>query len=69
MDYLRNRLGDKELKKVFYILITLAAGAVFALVVGLTMLGVVAPWSGRFYSLWDTGQVQLYKLLLIICTI
>ena len=40
---------------MFYILVTLAAGGVFAAVVGLTMLGVVAPWSGRFYSLWDTG--------------
>ena len=48
-------MGEKDSKKVFYILVTLAAGGVFAAVVGLTMLGVVAPWSGRFYSLWDTG--------------
>ena len=55
LDYIRTRLGEKDSKKVFYILVTLAAGGVFAAVVGLTMLGVVAPWSGRFYSLWDTG--------------
>ena len=60
MDYIRTRLGEKDTKKVFYILVTLAAGAVFAGVVGLTLLGVVAPWSGRFYSLWDTGYARIH---------
>merc|ERR1719443_1963922 len=60
LDYIRTRLGEKDSKKVFYILITLAAGGVFAAVVGLTMLGVVAPWSGRFYSLWDTGYARIH---------
>ena len=32
-----------------------SAGLVFAAVVGLTYAGVIAPWSGRFYSLYDTG--------------
>lgn len=60
LDYIRTRLGDKDTKRVFYILVTLAAGAVFAAVVGLTALGVVAPWSGRFYSLWDTGYARIH---------
>lgn len=29
-------------------------------VVLLTMLGVIAPWSGRFYSLWDTGYAKIH---------
>ncbi|XP_055333682.1 dolichyl-diphosphooligosaccharide--protein glycosyltransferase subunit STT3B-like [Paramacrobiotus metropolitanus] len=37
-----------------------AAGAVFAVVVGLTALGYIAPWSGRFYSLWDTGYAKIH---------
>jgi len=60
LDYIRTRLGEKDSKKVFYILVTIAAGGVFAAVVGLTMLGVVAPWSGRFYSLWDTGYARIH---------
>lgn len=60
LDYVRTRLGEKDSKKVFYIFVTLAAGGVFAAVVGLTMLGVVAPWSGRFYSLWDTGYARIH---------
>ena len=60
LDYIRTRLGEKDTKKVFYILVTLAAGGVFAAVVGLTLLGVVAPWSGRFYSLWDTGYARIH---------
>lgn len=23
-------------------------------------LGVIAPWSGRFYSLWDTGYAKIH---------
>jgi len=26
----------------------------------LTWLGVIAPWSGRFYSLWDTGYAKIH---------
>lgn len=28
--------------------------------VALTSLGYVAPWSGRFYSLWDTGYAKIH---------
>jgi len=57
---LRSKLGEKEFKRAFYLFVTLCAGAIFAGVVGLTMLGVVAPWSGRFYSLFDTGYARIH---------
>ena len=57
---LQSRLGEKEFKRFFVVLATLCAGAIFALVIGLTMSGVVAPWSGRFYSLWDTGYARIH---------
>ncbi|KIY73253.1 glycosyltransferase family 66 protein [Cylindrobasidium torrendii FP15055 ss-10] len=28
--------------------------------VGLTYMGWIAPWTGRFYSLWDTGYAKKY---------
>lgn len=37
-----------------------AGAAVFATVVALTALGYIAPWSGRFYSLWDTGYAKIH---------
>jgi dolichyl-diphosphooligosaccharide---protein glycosyltransferase len=27
-------------------------------IVGLTYKGYIAPWTGRFYSLWDTGYAK-----------
>jgi dolichyl-diphosphooligosaccharide--protein glycosyltransferase len=38
--------------------------AVFAIALGglvlLTVTGVIAPWTGRFYSLWDTGYAKIH---------
>jgi dolichyl-diphosphooligosaccharide--protein glycosyltransferase len=38
--------------------------AVFAISLGglvlLTVSGVIAPWTGRFYSLWDTGYAKIH---------
>jgi dolichyl-diphosphooligosaccharide---protein glycosyltransferase len=27
-------------------------------IIGLTYKGWIAPWTGRFYSLWDTGYAK-----------
>lgn len=29
-----------------------------AVIVTLTLKGTIAPWTGRFYSLWDTGYAK-----------
>merc|ERR1711936_1346169 len=59
-NYLRNFLTKSEFKYFFLTAGAVAAGLVFAVVVGLTWLGVIAPWSGRFYSLWDTGYAKIH---------
>ena len=57
-----------------------SAALVFVGVVFLTYLGYIAPWSGRFYSLYDTGwvagvavcmcwRVVLYVLLWAVSTV
>ncbi|KAH7914835.1 glycosyltransferase family 66 protein [Hygrophoropsis aurantiaca] len=39
----------------------ISAGVIGALgIVGLTYKGWIAPWTGRFYSLWDTGYAKKY---------
>src|SRR5438034_9779886 len=45
---------------MFYgLLLGVTVAAFFSLVL-LTASGVIAPWSGRFYSLWDTGYAKIH---------
>lgn len=58
--YVRSKLTKAAFKKFF--LVALGIAAVIG-VLGLTALsyaGYVAPWSGRFYSLWDTGYAKIH---------
>lgn len=38
----------------------------FAVLVMLTFSGWIAPWTGRFYSLWDTGYAKVHSKLLFL---
>ncbi|CAG2053123.1 unnamed protein product [Timema podura] len=58
--YLQSILSKSEFKYFFTVSALLAAAGVFLSVVGLTYAGVIAPWSGRFYSLWDTGYAKIH---------
>jgi len=58
--YVQTYLSKQEFKYFFFMAGSIAAAVVFAVVVGLTWAGVVAPWSGRFYSLWDTGYAKIH---------
>lgn len=60
LDYVRSRLSKTAFRKFFFFSVACAAGGVFVAVVLLTYLGYVAPWSGRFYSLWDTGYAKIH---------
>ena len=53
--YLQSRITGKQFKTLFLAAVVFSAGMVFVAVVALTYAGVIAPWSGRFYSLYDTG--------------
>ncbi|KAA0703550.1 Dolichyl-diphosphooligosaccharide--protein glycosyltransferase subunit STT3B [Triplophysa tibetana] len=55
LQYLKDRLTRQEFQTLFFLGVSLAAGLVFLTVIYLTYTGYIAPWSGRFYSLWDTG--------------
>ncbi|MPC12576.1 Dolichyl-diphosphooligosaccharide--protein glycosyltransferase subunit stt-3 [Portunus trituberculatus] len=58
--YLQSVMSRAEFRHFFLVAAGTAAGLVFLVVVGLTWMGVVAPWSGRFYSLWDTGYAKIH---------
>ncbi|KAK9477604.1 Oligosaccharyl transferase STT3 subunit-domain-containing protein [Lipomyces japonicus] len=58
--YVRARVPSKQ----FTVLITVSTISLLAVgvavIVGLTFAGVIAPWTGRFYSLWDTGYAKVH---------
>ncbi|XP_065168884.1 dolichyl-diphosphooligosaccharide--protein glycosyltransferase subunit STT3B [Atheta coriaria] len=60
LKYLQSVLSKAEFKSLFIFGGLTAAGVVFLTVVGLTYAGYIAPWSGRFYSLWDTGYAKIH---------
>ncbi|RXM28206.1 Dolichyl-diphosphooligosaccharide--protein glycosyltransferase subunit STT3B [Acipenser ruthenus] len=60
LQYLKDRLTKQEFQTLFFLGVSLAAGAVFLSVIYLTYTGYIAPWSGRFYSLWDTGYAKIH---------
>merc|ERR1719447_660979 len=60
LKYLQQYLTKSEFKSFFLLVGVAAAGIGFVVMVGLTWAGVIAPWSGRFYSLWDTGYAKIH---------
>lgn len=54
------RLVDDEahFRRLTRTLIIAVSGILLAGLVGLTLSGHIAPWTGRFYSLWDTGYAR-----------
>ena len=59
-DFLRNQLPGKQ----FQTLLVALGGSIFVIMFAglilLTVSGTIAPWSGRFYSLWDTGYAKIH---------
>lgn len=60
LKYVQDYLTKQEFRSLFFFGVTGAAGTVFLGVVFLTYTGYVAPWSGRFYSLYDTGYAKIH---------
>ncbi|XP_028967977.1 dolichyl-diphosphooligosaccharide--protein glycosyltransferase subunit STT3B [Galendromus occidentalis] len=60
LKYLQGYFSNREMKALIILSIfVLVIVGVVGLVL-LTMAGYVAPWSGRFYSLWDTGYAKIH---------
>lgn len=60
MQYVRSAISGRQ----FQTFLATVVIAVFAVglggLVALTSMGYIAPWSGRFYSLWDTGYAKIH---------
>ena len=57
-DLVRSHVNSETYRKILrvgLVAIGLLGALAFA---GLTYAGKIAPWTGRFYSLWDTGYAK-----------
>jgi len=58
--FLQSRLPPDQFRTMMAGLVAVGAAAVTAIMFLASYLGYVAPWSGRFYSLWDTGYAKIH---------
>ncbi|KXG47582.1 Oligosaccharyl transferase, STT3 subunit [Penicillium griseofulvum] len=59
-EFIRAYLPGKQFQKLLTSMVLLTFGLGFGGLVLLSVSGVIAPWSGRFYSLWDTGYAKIH---------
>ena len=61
INFLRAQLPPGKHFQTLLIGVGLAVvGTAFLGLIALTLSGTIAPWSGRFYSLWDTGYAKIH---------
>lgn len=59
-DFIRSFLPGKQFQRLLTTMIIITFGLAVVGLVTLSVTGVIAPWSGRFYSLWDTGYAKVH---------
>ncbi|KAI0766040.1 oligosaccharyl transferase STT3 subunit [Irpex lacteus] len=59
-ELVRSHVSSKQFQTLLYASVVGAGVLGTAGIVGLTYKGWIAPWTGRFYSLWDTGYAKKY---------
>ncbi|KAH3679641.1 hypothetical protein WICMUC_000873 [Wickerhamomyces mucosus] len=59
-DYIRSQVPTNKFKSVLAVSVVLIIALGILGLVGLTYAGLIAPWTGRFYSLWDTNYAKIH---------
>ncbi|KAH7162961.1 glycosyltransferase family 66 protein [Dactylonectria estremocensis] len=60
IQYVRSAISGRQFQTFLVTLLVVTFGVGLAGLVALTSLGYIAPWGGRFYSLWDTGYAKIH---------
>lgn len=60
VEWIRTQLPSKQFQTLLRALVLFIFVVAFGGLVLLTVSGVIAPWTGRFYSLWDTGYAKIH---------
>lgn len=60
VEYVRAQVPSRQFQTLLRAFLVIAFVLSSAALVLLTVSGTIAPWSGRFYSLWDTGYAKIH---------
>ncbi|OCL11937.1 glycosyltransferase family 66 protein [Glonium stellatum] len=60
VEFVRTQLPSKQFQTLLRALVLVIFFVSLGGLVLLTVTGVIAPWTGRFYSLWDTGYAKIH---------
>ena len=60
VEFVRAQIPSKQFQTLLRAFVVVAFTISAVALVTLTYSGVIAPWSGRFYSLWDTGYAKIH---------
>ncbi|KAI1075097.1 glycosyltransferase family 66 protein [Whalleya microplaca] len=60
LEYVRSAIPSRQFQTFLYVGLGGVFGAALSGLVALTAAGYIAPWSGRFYSLWDTSYAKIH---------
>lgn len=60
IQYVRSAISGRQFQTFLVTILVATFGLGLLGLVVLTSLGYIAPWSGRFYSLWDTGYAKIH---------
>ncbi|CAK9435464.1 uncharacterized protein LODBEIA_P01910 [Lodderomyces beijingensis] len=59
-DYVKSKVPSTQFKAFLWVSSILVFVLGVAALFGLTAMGWIAPWTGRFYSLWDTNYAKIH---------
>lgn len=60
VEFVRQQVPNKQFQTLLRSSILIVFAASLGGLVLLTVSGTIAPWTGRFYSLWDTGYAKIH---------
>ncbi|KUJ11232.1 STT3 subunit of Oligosaccharyl transferase [Mollisia scopiformis] len=60
VEFVRSGVPSKQFTTLLRGFVLVVFAVAFGGLVLLTVSGVIAPWTGRFYSLWDTGYAKIH---------
>ena len=60
VEFVRQQVPNKQFQTLLRSLILIIFAVSLGGLVLLTVSGTIAPWTGRFYSLWDTGYAKIH---------
>ena len=60
VEFVRQQVPNKQFQTLLRSSILIIFAVSFGALVLLTVSGIIAPWTGRFYSLWDTGYAKIH---------